>query len=170
MDTTHLIIVTYDSPEAAAKVLASLKEMEKQKRIFLEDAVGVVKDENGKLKVMETTDATPKKGAVAGGAVGLVIGVVIGGPIGGALLGGLAGALLGKKIDHGVSNDQIQAVTDSLENSSSAIFVEANPDDTNRSLLKKVLEQENGKLYQLDINPDVHSDIKTSMTGFTARH
>lgn len=170
MDTTHLIIVTYDSPGAAAKVLASLKEMEKQKRIYLEDAVGVVKDENGKLKVTETTDATPKKGAVVGGALGLVIGVIIGGPIGGALLGGLAGALLGKKIDHGVSNDQIQAVTDSLENSSSAVFVEANPDESNLDFLNKILEQENGKLYQLDVNPDAHADIKDSMTGFTARH
>ena len=115
-------IVTFPEEDTAKQVLKSLKKLEKDKTIKLEDAAVVTKGEDGKVKVSQTLDETTAKGAISGGAIGLVIGTMVGGPIGGALLGAAAGAFTGKKIDYGISDDKIKAVSEALEDHSSAIF------------------------------------------------
>ena len=119
-----ILIVTFNDMEKADKAYESLKQWQKENLIDIGDAVVLVKDEKGKIKVHETHEFTSKKGAVWGGAAGAVIGLMVGGPIGGLVLGAAAGGLAAKGIDVGVSNEEIEAVEEAMNNASSAIALQ----------------------------------------------
>ena len=84
--------------------------------------------------------------------------MIVGGPIGGALLGAGAGALAGKVIDLGVPDEEIEAVSASLERASSALLLELKSGDPN--LLVKTLEQSGGHLYELLISKEIKSNLE----------
>lgn len=154
---TEIAIVTFDDMQKAKEVLASLKKMEKEELVKLDDAVIIVKDERGKLKVKETKDLTTGKGAAKGGVVGLVIGLMLGGPIGGALLGTLAGALAGKSIDLGVSKEKVEAVSESMANASSALLVQI--ESGNKDALAAMLRQSGGELHEVSVTKEVAAEV-----------
>ena len=154
---TEIAIVTFDDMQKAKEVLASLKHMEKEELVELEDAVVIVKDEHGKLKVKETKDLTTGKGAAKGGVVGLVVGLMLGGPIGGLLLGSLAGALAGKSIDLGVSNEKVEAVSESMADASSALLVQIK--SGNKDALAAMVRQSGGELHEVSVTEEVASEV-----------
>jgi uncharacterized membrane protein len=154
-----VLIVTFDNQEQADKALKGLKQWKNEKRIELGDAVVIVKDEEGEVKIHETSEFTTKRGAVSGGVAGLVIGTVLGGPVGGLVLGAAAGALAGKKIDLGVSNDEIAAVSESMENASSAIAVQIKS-VKNKEMLASAIRQSGGKIHELSITDALEMELE----------
>lgn len=162
-------IITFHDEDKATEVLKSLKKLEKERLVKLEDAVVVTKGADGKVKVKQTLDATGKKGAVSGGAVGLVIGTIVGGPIGGALLGAAAGAFAGKKIDYGIPDDKIKAVADALEDHSSAIFVKTTLTEKNRPILRQLMKNAGGTLFELELSDKAEADFNEALTEYSGR-
>jgi len=165
---TAILILTFDDMESGDKALKTLKAWQKDKMIDVADAVVLVKDDEGKVKVHETEEFTTRRGAVAGGVAGLVIGTIVGGPIGGLVLGGIAGGIAGKKIDLGVSNDEIQAVSDSMENASSGICIEINSIQ-NKEMLAAAVRQSGGKVHELSITEPLDVHLDDLMGGMVAR-
>lgn len=161
-------VLIFDQEEQANAFLKTLKEMEKDKLVQLEDVVSVIKDEDGRYTIHETTDFTRSKGAVTGGALGLVIGIVLGGPLGGLLLGGALGWFTAKKIDLGVSKDQINAVEEHMDNGTAAVFVQLK--EGNLDTLSAVIKQSGGKLIDLSISDEQMADVNETLSDFTARH
>jgi uncharacterized membrane protein len=153
-----IIIVTWDDMERADKALEGLRSWQKEGLVDVKDAVVVVKDEAGEIEIEETQEFTAGRGAVAGGVAGAVIGLMVGGPIGGALLGGAAGALAAKKVDIGVSDETIEAVSESMENASSAILAQLAK--ANKDALAAAIRQSGGKLHELSIADDTVFDIE----------
>lgn len=162
-------IITFHDEEKAKEVLKSLKKLEKERLIKLEDAVVVTKGADGKVKIDQTMDATAKKGAVSGGAIGLVIGTIVGGPIGGALLGAAAGAFAGKKFDYGISDDKIKAVADAIEDHSSAIFIKTTLTEQNRPLLRQLLKNAGGTLFELELSDSAEANFNEALTEYSGR-
>ena len=154
-----VLIVTFDNEEQGEKALKALRKWKNEKEIDLGDAVVIVKDEEGKIKVHETSEFTTRRGAVSGGVAGLVVGTVLGGPIGGLLLGAAAGALAGKKIDLGVSNDEIAAVSESMESCTSAIAVQIKS-VKNKELLAAAIRQSGGKIHELSLTDELEMDLE----------
>lgn len=163
-------IITFEKEETASEVLDSLKKLEKEKILTLEDAAVVVKHDDGKIKVTQTLDGTATKGALSGGAIGVLIGTMVGGPIGGMLLGAAAGAFVGKKIDYGISNDKIEAVAEAMHNSSSAIFVKTELTDKNRAIIRRLMVDAEGTLFELEISDQAEVDLNNTLNEFTGRH
>jgi len=161
-------VLIFDEQEKAAAFLNTLKQMKKEDQVQLEDLVYVVKDENGRYEIHETTDFTRSRGAVAGGALGLVIGLMLGGPLGGLLLGGAVGWFTGKKIDLGISKDQIIVVEEQMENGSEAVFVQLK--EGNLDLLSAAIKQSGGELIDLSVSDEAMVDVNESLNDFTARH
>ena len=110
-----------------------------------------------------------KRGAVSGGAIGFVIGLMVGGPIGGALLGGAAGYFTGKRVDLGIPNEKIQAVTEDMENSSSAIFIQVDSVQ-DEAILPALMRKSGGTLYEFDLTDEHEADIDDALSGTVARH
>ena len=153
-----VLIVTFDNKEQGDQALERLNQWKKEKQIELGDAVVIVKDEEGEVKIHETSDFTTRRGAVAGGATGALIGLMVGGPIGGLLLGAAAGGLVGKKVDLGISKDEITAVSESMENASSAIAVQIKS-VKNKEMLAAAVRQSGGKVHELSITDELAADL-----------
>lgn len=142
---SDLIVVTFDNEEEAAKVRESLRSIEREGLLSLDDSAVVVRDEAGKVHVKDELDRGVKVGAIGGGLLGLFIGFIFF-PIGAAIIGALGGALVGKSVDLGISKKFIKQVTDSLQPGTSAIFFVIR--DGNPNALVGVLRPYKGEIYQ----------------------
>ena len=64
---SQIVVLTLDDPNQAGKVRESLRKLEKNGQLRLDDAVVLVKDENGEMKIKDEVDRSVKTGAVGGG-------------------------------------------------------------------------------------------------------
>ena len=74
-----------------------LKELDSQRRVVVEEAVVVVRGEDGHLVEKDRVDSTDLPGTASGGLIGLLLGI-IGGPFG-VLDGGATGLMVGSLFD-----------------------------------------------------------------------
>lgn len=155
---TGIAVVTFQDTEGAGKLLDMLKDLEKQKLVELDDAVVVVKDADGEVKVKETTDLTKAKGAAKGGTLGLVVGLMLGGPIGGVLLGAAAGALASRKVDLGIPKGKIDLLVQEMVNGSSALFVQGT--SKREGIMRAAMLQTNGTLHELELTEDAVVNVQ----------
>ena len=127
---SDLIVVGFDTPDEADKVLVKLAGLKKEYLIDLEDAVVVVRDEAGKVHLKQSLNLTAigassglLSGALWGGLVGLLfLNPLAGFAIGGAVGAG-AGALSGSLSDYGIDDNFIKSLGETIPNNSSALFV-----------------------------------------------
>ncbi len=156
----NLLVITFDNPEEAGKVRESLKKLQKQGLISLDDSAVIVKDAEGKAHVKNELDRGVKVGAVGGGALGLLIGGLLF-PIGGLLIGAAAGGLLGSLFDKGVSRDFVKDVTDDLQPNTSAIFIIVRATNANAAL--SVLRQYEGNVYQTSLDSEAEAQVREAL-------
>jgi uncharacterized membrane protein len=157
---TGIAVVTFQDTEGAGKLLDMLHDLEKQKLIELDDAVIVVKDTDGEVKVKETTDLTKAKGAAKGATLGLVVGLMLGGPIGGVLLGAAGGALLSRKVDLGIPKGKIDVLSEEMVDGSSALFVQGT--SKREGVMRAAMLQTNGTLHELELTEQAVVDVQTA--------
>jgi|GEM_PF-1069382 uncharacterized membrane protein len=116
--------ITYPDQARAAQVMATLKRIQSEKLIDLEDAVYVTKDEQGKVQLHQTHH-TARKGALGGSLAGFIVGSILLTPIGGAAIGAATGAIVGKAAakDAGIEDQFIKDLSEQMQSNSSAIFL-----------------------------------------------
>lgn len=119
---SNLVVITFDQAEEAGRVRESLRSVEKQGLLSLDDSAVVVKDQEGKIHVKNETDRGVKVGAVGGGALGLLIGSIFF-PFAGLIGGAVVGAVVGKMADLGVEQKFVHEVGAALTPDSSALFI-----------------------------------------------
>jgi uncharacterized membrane protein len=147
----NLIVVVFDNPEEAHNVRRALRDLEHQRKLSLEDAAVVVKDENGHVQVKDQVDAGVKTGVVTGGVLGLVLALIFT-PLVGVLIGAGAGVILGKLGDVNLDKKFVQNVTETLKPGTSAIFLLVNKADPEAVLT--VLRPFKGTIYQTTLPAD----------------
>jgi uncharacterized membrane protein len=127
---SELIVISYPDEETAGEVLETLKRLQTEHQLRLDDAVVVVKSEDGKMKVRQSFN--PAAAGAAGGALwGSLIGLLFLAPLLGALLGAGAGALGGALSDYGIDDQFVRSLGEQMTSGGSAIFLlvrEANAD------------------------------------------
>jgi uncharacterized membrane protein len=156
----NLLVITFDNMDEAGNLLGSIKELQKEAQLQINDAAVIVKDEEGKVKVKNQADTGMKAGAVGGGVLGLIIGTVFF-PIGGMLLGAAAGAMIGKMAHLGVDNDFVKEVTNQLTPGTSALFIMASK--VNPGPLRSALEKYRGKLFQSTLDDEALEEVKKAL-------
>jgi uncharacterized membrane protein len=161
--SSTVAIVTFEEHDTAEKAYKSLRRLEKEQLVVVKDAVIVVKNDKGKVKVHETEETSTAGGAAKGGVLGFVVGFMFGGPIGGLLVGGLAGAFMAKKMDFGISVDKIKAVGEGMPNDSSALLVQV--ESGNAAALRGLVDTHNGTVHDLDISADAEIAINASASA-----
>jgi uncharacterized membrane protein len=157
---SNLVVITFDGVEEAGKVRDSLRNLEKQGLLSLDDSAVIVKDAEGKAHIKNEMDRGVKVGAVGGGALGLLIGGLMF-PIGGLLLGAAAGGLLGALFDKGVSRDFVKDVTNDLQPNTSAIFIIVREANANAAL--SVLRQYEGNVYQTSLDSEAEKLVREAL-------
>jgi len=123
MNQIDLLIFVFPDEGNANQALEKLKALKKEQVISIINAAVIIRDKDGKVKARETDDPGGKRGAVFGMITGAVVGL-LGGPVGaviGAAAGAATGGIAAKKIDMGISNEQLEEVASQLKPGTSAI-------------------------------------------------
>lgn len=127
---SDLVVVGFDTPEEADKVLLKLAGLGKEYLVDLEDAVVVVRDGAGKVHLKQSLNLPmlgASSGLLSGSLWGGLVGLLFLNPLAGFAIGGLvglgAGALSGSLVDYGIDDDFIKSLGSTIPNNSSALFV-----------------------------------------------
>ena len=105
-----LVGISFPDIFRAQEFLTAVTRLKANQSLVLEDAVIVVKDDDGKTVVRETIDPQPGRSAMSGGMWTGLFGLLLGGPVGwaaGAAIGAGAGALTAKIVDLGISDEWV---------------------------------------------------------------
>ncbi|MEL4894991.1 DUF1269 domain-containing protein [Crocosphaera sp. Alani8] len=157
---SDLIVVGFDNELKADEVLYKLEEMQKEHLVDLEDAVVVIKNQKGKVKVKQTYDLV-SAGALSGGMWGSLIGLLFLHPLLGVAAGIATGALGGILTDIGIDDEFIKNLAQTLEPGSSALFLlvqKATPDKVLDEL--RPLE---GKVLQTSLSKSDEASLKAAL-------
>lgn len=157
---SHILVITFDDENQAPQVLKSLRNLQNQNLLNLDDAAVIVKDAEGKIEIKNMMEKGVKVGAVTGGLLGLAIGTLLF-PIASIALGVAGGALVGKSLETGVDKKFIKEVTESLTPSSSAILFIVGHE--NAGVLIAALEPYSGKIYQSSFDSEAEAEIRKAL-------
>ncbi len=105
-----LVGISFPDLFRAQEFMSALQRLASRKSLVLEDAVVVMKNDDGKTVVRETIDPQPGRTALSGGMWTGLFGLILGGPVGwaaGAAIGAGAGALTAKIVDLGISDEWV---------------------------------------------------------------
>jgi uncharacterized membrane protein len=138
--TYNVIAVSFDDDRNADTAMTRLKELDAKGRVVIQQAVVVVRGEDGQVVEADRTESSLMLGTASGGVIGLLIGI-IGGPLG-MLIGGAGGLYAGALFD----------IHDAGEVESALAAISSSVRVGRTALLAVVTEQ----------SPDV---IDTSMSG-----
>ena len=91
-----ILIAGYADPDSAKQDYDALKNLQREGMIFIEGAILVSREADGKITVKETGDHDVFKGATLGVAGGLVLGLFAPPLLGAMVVGGAIGGVVGK--------------------------------------------------------------------------
>lgn len=117
-----LVVIDYEDEVRAEEVRLALLKMQKEYLVDLIDAVIVVRDAKGKVKLRQLYDLTIP-GAVHGGFWGVLIGLLFLNPLFGFALGAAAGAISGALRDVGIDDNFMKRLGETLKPDSAALCV-----------------------------------------------
>ena len=118
-----VIAAFYTDETKAGDALAQLKQMDKDGTVDIMDAAVMVRNADGRrVKIKETAELTPKKGAKRGAVAGAIVGIIFPPSIlATAAIGAAAGAALGHFTDQGFDNNLLKEIGENLPPGGSAI-------------------------------------------------
>ena len=159
---SNLIAVAYPDPETAEGVRSELVEATKEHLLTLDDAVVVVHDADGKVKLRQAM--SPTATGAAGGAVwGGLIGLLFLAPVVGMAVGAASGALGGKMADVGINDDFLKTLGEKLTPGSAALIVlsQSNAPD---KVLERVAKY-GGEVIQTSLSNDQEEHLRSALGG-----
>jgi uncharacterized membrane protein len=170
---SELVVVGFDNPEEADRVLLKLSKLKREYLIDLEDAVVVVRDEAGKVHLKQSINlvsAGATSGFLSGSLWGTLVGLLFLNPIAGFVLGGAlgvgAGALSGSLSDYGINDDFIKSLSETIPVNSSALFILVRKAQTEKVLAE--LSGVRGKVLRTSLSPDQEKKLQEALQGSTA--
>lgn len=169
----ELVVIGFENPQEADRVLTELKRLEKEYLIDLEDAVVAIRQPNGKVQLKQSINMAGV-GATSGGLGGAFWGTLVGllflNPLAGFVVGGLVGAgggaLSGSLSDYGINDDFMRGLSDTLQLDSSALFL----------LIRKVQPEKvvaeishfGGHVLRTSLSPEQEARLQTALSEKTA--
>lgn len=157
---SNLVVVEYPDEYRAAEVLASLRRLNKEYLLDLEDACYVTKDARGKIKLHQNTTLTGA-GAAWGGMWGMLIGLLFFVPFLGFAIGAGLGVISGKLSDYGIDDKFAKQVAHDLQPNTSAIFMlvrKSTPDKVVPEVAKY-----GGTILQTSLPKETEEKLQTAM-------
>jgi uncharacterized membrane protein len=117
-----LVVIDYESEVRAEEVRLALLKMQKAYLIDLDDAVVVVRDAKGKVKLRQLYNLTAA-GAASGGFWGALMGLLFLNPLFGFAIGAAAGAISGALRDVGIDDNFMKQLGETLKPETAALCI-----------------------------------------------
>lgn len=164
----ELVIVGFETPTEADRVLTELARLQREYLIDLEDAVVAIRGDDGKLQLKQSINlvgAGAASGGLWGGLWGTFVGLLFLNPlvglIGGGVLGAGAGALSGSMADYGINDDFIRQIGETIEPGTSALFLlvrKAQPEK-----VQAALAEYKGRLIRTSLSPEQEEKLRAAI-------
>ncbi len=117
-----LVFIAYPTEAKAEEVRKRVLELQKEYLIELGDAVVVVKDPAGQIKLNQLLNTTAA-GAMSGAVWGALIGLIFLNPLLGSAVGAASGALGGKLTDVGIDDAFMKDAASALQPGTAGLFL-----------------------------------------------
>jgi uncharacterized membrane protein len=165
----ELVIVGFDNPNDADRVLNELTRLQKEYLIDLEDAVVAIRGPDGAVRIKQSVNLV-RLGAATGGLSGAMWGSLIGllflNPLAGFAVGGAigagSGALSGSMVDFGINDDFIKSIGDTLKPDSSALFLLVRKSQPEKVLAE--LSGFKGHVIRSSLSPDQEAKLQAALS------
>lgn len=157
---SSLIVIAFDSPDEAQKVLDILKGQSKYGNISFDDTAVVSKDADGKVHVKNHVSHGTMTATGVGALLGLML-TFIAFPVAGLLLGAGSGALIGRSMDLGVDGKFVKEVSETIEPGTSALFVLVH--DANPTVVRAALKDHHGTILQTTLSEEAEEQLKKAL-------
>jgi uncharacterized membrane protein len=157
----ELIISVYHQPEQASSMLETIRRSIQNGNLEIKHAAILVKDERGRVRLDDTQDVTPGRGALFGAITGGLIGLLAGpaGAVAGAVAGAATGGVSAALLDMGFSNDQLQELQATMPAGSSALVILV--EHTWIEKLVDELGRQRSTLFRHGLNPQLVDQYNT---------
>ena len=119
---SDLVFVGFPTEQKAEEVRQRVLALQREYLIELGDAVVVVKDANGQIKLNQLVNLTAA-GAASGALWGTLVGLIFMMPLAGTALGAASGALGGKFSDIGINDQFMKDAAAALQPGTAGLFV-----------------------------------------------
>jgi uncharacterized membrane protein len=119
---SNLFVLKVADETIAQQMSQTLKRLQDQQLIKVEDAAIVTRKADGKPRIRQLHDLVGS-GALGGAFWGMLIGLLFFMPFLGAAIGAASGALAGKFSDVGIDDEFIKQVGNSIQPGESALFL-----------------------------------------------
>jgi uncharacterized membrane protein len=167
----ELIVVAFDQPDTADRVLRELGALGKEKLIELEDACVVVRPPEGEIQLKQVLPLT-KVGALSGASSGALWGALVGllflnplaGMVVGAGVGAGTGALAGQLSDYGIDDDFIRSLGSTIKPNSSALFLLVRKVTADKVLERLRAEGIHGEVLKTSLSNDRETALRKALS------
>lgn len=169
----ELVVIGFDDPHEADRVLTELTRLQKEYLIDLEDAVVAIRQPDGKVQLKQSVNLIGL-GAASGGLSGALWGTLIGllflNPLVGFGIGGLvgagSGALSGSLTDYGINDDFMRSIAATLAPNSSALFVLVRKAQPEKILAE--LSGTRGRVLRSSLSPEQEAKLQSALSDNAA--
>jgi len=155
--SSNMVVMTFSNEYTAEQVRDRLVELQKAHLIMVDDAVVVVRSQDGKVKVKQAANLAGA-GALSGAFWGMLIGLLFFVPFLGLAVGAATGAIAGSMRDYGIDDTFIKEVGNAIQPGTSAIFVLVQ-----QVTVDKVVEQLRpfgGKIVRTSLSAEDEAQLK----------
>ena len=157
-----LVVIDYESEMKAEEVRLALLKMQKEYLIDLADAVVVVRDEKGKVRLRQLYNPTAA-GAATGGFWGALIGLLFLNPLFGFALGAAAGAISGALRDVGIDDNFMKSLGETLKPDSAALCVLVRQMTTDKVL--EEVQKFGGTLIKTNLSHENEAKLRDALAS-----
>lgn len=163
--SSTIVAILFDDPQQAGRMRDGLKALQEEKLLKVEEAVVLVRDQDGKVSY-DTNAHIP--GALEGAAFGSLWGVLLGSiflmPLAGLAMGALAGALSGKLGEVEVDHSFKQSINDQLRPNTSAIIIRAEDTGKGAEVLERV-KGFHGKVLYTNLSTEAEQELQKALAS-----
>ncbi len=156
---SDLVVMTFDDERQAGEALQSLRRLERQDLVQLDDTAVVVKDQGGKVHTRNEVSSATEVGAVVGAVLGGILTFMF--PPLGAVIGAAGGAGVGALLDRGVDGGFVREVQESLRPGTSALFLVVREGNLEAAI--PALEPFRGTLRQTTLPTGVEESLRRAL-------
>lgn len=156
---SEFIAISFDDEAQAKAALESVRSLEHEDRIHLQDTAIVTKGVDGKISVRNEMSSGTETGAVVGGILGAMLFLVF--PVAGIVGGAVVGGLIGRAVSPGVDGGFVKEVGDDLPAGGSALFLLVKDGDV--GLLIAAMRQYDGRIRQTTLDPEAEQALEDAL-------
>ena len=157
---SNLVAVAYPDAATAEEVRGELMIAMKEHLIVLEDAVVVVRGDDGKVKLNQAV-STAGAGAAGGALWGGLIGLLFLSPLLGMAIGAASGGAAGALTDVGVDDNFLKELGNKLTPGSAALIVLVR-DSTPDKVIPRI-SQYGGHVLQSSLSDDAEAELDAAL-------